>query len=488
MPFSTRALSLTLALTVLSACSESSPPAADPTPALQDLDVRSRGDLVVAADVSFACSGYTETRVRYRVHAAAGDTVDAGADDAEAATPVRPIGQGNNVVTVLGLLADTPYEFDLELLVNGDVARTEKLFARTAPLPDLLASVRLETSGDLDRPGLVLADVPTPEGRVLVAFDSRGRIRWYFETPLLGNFSQRLDNGNFGAFVGTTTGWQPTYGYFLEVTPLGEVVARHQAPPPLYTDEHDLVLHPDGNGDWSATLLSYDIRTVDLAPYGGRRDARIAAHQILRYGADGALEFLWNGWDHISFLDLIEPVGQLEEADLDHPNSVAFDTDGDYVVSFRNLSQVMKIDSATGSVLWRLGGRLNEFEWRDDPWNGFSAQHSVVPLANGHLLVFDNGTSHRPSESRAVEYELDVARRQARMVWQYRHQPAIYTAYTGSVQRLDDGHTVVGFAFAGVVTEVDASGSPVWEGRLHTGGTSTITYRMKRIGSLYDGL
>lgn len=466
------------ALALLAACGESTHRSTASTPEVRSLAVRCRDNLGLAADVNFDSTGFTAARVRYR--AAGGD---AEADAGE--TPSQLVTDGVTTIPVLGLLADTAYDLEVEFLVGTETARTETLNLRTPELPTAFANVRLETVGDTTWPGLVLTDVPTPEGRVLAAFDAMGRVRWYFQSPLIGNFSQRLANGNFGAFIGTTTGWQPTYGYFLEVTPVGEVVARHQAPPPLYTDEHELLLRPTASGGWSTSFFSYDIRIVDLTQHGGRRDARIAGHQILRYDENGTLDFLWNAWDHVDFSELIEPIGGLKEADFDHPNSLAYDSDGNYVVSFRNLGQVRKINAITGLGMWRLGGLRNEFEWQDD--DGFSAQHSAVPLANSRLLVFDNGTRHFPQESRAVEYELDVPGRKARKVWEYRHDPPLYTPYTGSVQRLANGNTVVGFAFLGVVTEVNPDGKPVWEGRLLVSGAPVVTYRMKRIGSLYDG-
>ena len=45
-----------------------------------------------------------------------------------------------------------------------------------------------------------------------------------------------------------------------------------------------------------------------------------------------------------------------EQPDYDHPNAIGFDRDGNYIVSWRNLGQVTKIDAQTGQVLWRLGG------------------------------------------------------------------------------------------------------------------------------------
>jgi hypothetical protein len=58
-------------------------------------------------------------------------------------------------------------------------------------------------------------------------------------------------------------------------------------------------------------------------------------------------------------------------------------------------------------MLWRLGGRHNEFTIVGDPLRGFGFQHDVRVLDNGDLLFFDSGLAHSPPESRALEYRLD---------------------------------------------------------------------------------
>ena len=106
-------------------------------------------------------------------------------------------------------------------------------------------------------------------------------------------------------------------------------------------------------------------------------------------------------------------------------------------------------------------------------------------LPNGNLLLFDNGLRHTERQSRAVEYRLDVPARTATMVWEFRHVPPLYTPFTGSVERLPNGNTVVAFAFSGAVVEVDPAGGVLWEAALVINGISTVNYRMKRIQSLY---
>jgi hypothetical protein len=154
-------------------------------------------------------------------------------------------------------------------------------------------------------------------------------------------------------------------------------------------------------------------------------------------------------------------------------------------LSFRNLCALAKVDSQTGDVLWQLGGKRSQFAIVGDPLGGFAGQHSVRVLPSGNVLIFDNGTTHTPPESRAVEYSLDMTSMTATMVWQFRHSPAIFTSVTGSVERLANGNTLVAFAEAGVVDEVDPAGNGVFEARVTNGTTGVALYRIRRLPSLY---
>jgi hypothetical protein len=296
-----------------------------------------------------------------------------------------------------------------------------------------------------------------------------------------------MPNGNYVMFLGNTQGFQPTFGWFVEFTPDGEVVREYRAATPFYTDNHELLFSYRDGAVAAVSMFGYDLRPTDLTSLGGQPDAPVAGHVILRQGLDGQVQFVWNAWDHFGVADWIEPTGVNPPLDFDHPNSLDYDLDGNYIASFRHMGMIAKINALTGDIMWRLGGRTNEFTFVNDPLGGFSAQHSARVLPNGHLLVYDNGMRHTPPESRAVEYALDTSARTATMVWQYRHSPPIYTLAVGSVQRYADGGTLVGFGLVGVVSEVDQAGTVRWEGQLKFGPTTNgLYYRAQRIQSLYQ--
>jgi hypothetical protein len=341
-------------------------------------------------------------------------------------------------------------------------------------------------------PGLTITTVQVGGDAVFaLGFDSAGTIRWYrrFDrTEPVGGELKQQPNGNFTMYAGVSFGSQKVPGHYVEFTAAGDSVRGWTVAPPRYVDDHELLLTGSG-ADERVHWFTYDHRTTDLTAIGGAADASLAGHQLVRMRVDGTVEFEWDAWDHITLDEWIEPPrpGPVDPAqpDFDHPNSIGFDRDGNYVVSWRNLGQVMKIDAASGEVIWRLGGLRGDFTFVNDPLNGFSAQHSARILPNGNLLLYDNGVRRQPQESRAVEYALDPVAKTATLVWEFRRSPIIYTPFVGLVQRLASGNTLVAYGQAGHAAEVTPQRTAAWEADVAVDGQPAFVYRMVRIRSLY---
>jgi hypothetical protein len=216
------------------------------------------------------------------------------------------------------------------------------------------------------------------------------------------------------------------------------------------TDSHDLQLLPDGH----ALLLAYDpepVRMDSVVP-GGNPSATVIGAVLQELDRAHRVVFQWRSWDHFAITDLASPGQDLRAAVIDwvHANAVEPDLDGNLLLSSRHLSEITKIDRRTGDVIWRMGphARANEFTFVGDP-RGFSHQHDVRRLPDGHLTLFDNGNYVQPERSRAVEYEVDEANRVATEVWEFRHVPDLYSPFMGDVQRLPDGGTMIGWGGQG---------------------------------------
>jgi outer membrane protein assembly factor BamB len=405
------------------------------------------------------------------------------------ATPFAELNQGVGSLTPLGLRAGTQYRGVVELGGAGGLAQSDSIRFAAGDLPEALQRLAITTSGT-GGPGLTITSLPIDGTIFAIGFDAGGTIRWYrgFPSPAFaGGDTKQQPNGNFTTFLGATTGSQLLPGSYVEFTPTGDSLRAFTVAEPRYMDNHEIWITGSG-ADERIHFFTYDHRTTDITAFGGAPDGLLAGHQLVRLRSDGATEFEWNAWDHLALDEWIEPPqpGGAVPPDYDHPNSVTFDRDGHYIVSMRHLGQVLKIDAATGAILWRLGGAESDFSIVNDPLDGFSAQHSALILPNGNLLLFDNGTRHDPPESRAVEYALDPAAGTATLVWEFRHSPAIYTPFTGSVQRLANGNTLIGYAWVGRAVEVSSAGTVAWEAELAVNGEPPLLYRLTRVTSLYQ--
>ena len=164
--------------------------------------------------------------------------------------------------------------------------------------------------------------------------------------------------------------------------------------------------------------------------------------------------------------------------DLFHTNTVSVlehDIDGvgkkgDILLCVRNLNLVFVYDPEAGEIVWRFHG-----------WTTWQHPHEPRFLANGALLIFDNG--HRRQWSRIIE--LDPVTKQIQ--WEYQGDPlhSFFTVARGSVQRLPNGNTLITESDTGRVFEITRNGEVVWDwyNPSFVGGRRSVVYRMKRLDS-----
>lgn len=241
-----------------------------------------------------------------------------------------------------------------------------------------------------------------------------------------------------------------------------------------HTDGHELRVLAGGN----VLTLAWQTRQVDMTAYGGRQNALVQDYAIQELAPDGAIVWEWRTADHFE-VDDATPDIPLTGAFIDyvHCNAIDVDHDGNLLLSCRHFDEITKIDRSTGDIIWRMGGTMcenNQFTFVNDfaidqgdtLFYGFSHQHGIRRLDNGHILLFDNGNLKDPHFSRAVEYELDEVQRTATRVWEYRNSPDVAANEMGFAQRLENGNTLIGWGGndgAVAMTEVAPDGTKLIE-------------------------
>ncbi|MBN1634244.1 MAG: aryl-sulfate sulfotransferase [Ignavibacteria bacterium] len=230
------------------------------------------------------------------------------------------------------------------------------------------------------------------------------------------------------------------------------------------TDEHELVIMTNGH----YFVLIYDPQLVNMSLIipGGDTAAVVIGLVVQELDENKNVVFQWKSWDHFSILDATGLDFTVHTIDYVHGNAIEVDDDGHIMFSSRNLDEVTKINRQTGNIIWRFGGKNNQFTLTNDTmW--FYRQHSIRRVHGGKVILYDNGNFHIPKFSRAVEYYLDEVNKLATQTWQYRNTPDVYASAMGNVQRLPNGNTIIGWGYTNAtrvtMTEVNAAGTKLYE-------------------------
>ena len=175
----------------------------------------------------------------------------------------------------------------------------------------------------------------------------------------------------------------------------------------------------------------------------------------------------WNAWDHLDISQYTNLNLQSDAIEWMHGNSIEWVGNNQILVSNRASNEILKIDLQSGEVIWHIGGPLNQFTFLNDPKQGFRMQHDVRRLENGNISLFDNGVTHTPPISRALEYQINEEEKTAELVWEYTHQDSIVGFSMGSVQILPNENRLINWGSinnrGALITEVTTDKDVVLE-------------------------
>jgi hypothetical protein len=399
--------------------------------------------------------------------------------DEPRATPFYPVHDGSGYVVVTGLDPSSDYSIYIEARAGADSGVSDTSSYASDALPEALKDIRIDMATGTFPSGYIITEAETSDSTLYaLAFDSTGKLVWYRHFP---DYRQILDfqqqpNGHYTIYLGGSTGKEPVAGEFAEFTTAGDVTHTWKLPGDYYTDPHEIRFLMQDTSVVAAYLFGYDQHHLDMTKHGGGSNDVVSVHQIFRLSPDGTADLLFDAMDRWTPDDFTSPP-LTDKLDMDHPNSLDFDTDGNLIVSWRSLGAITKHDANTGEVIWQLGGTKSDFTIDGDPLNGFSGQHFARVLPDNHILLYDNGTGHDPNVSRPVEYALDTDAKTATMAWDFVSSDRTYTTYMGSAQRLPDGNTLIGYSTAAIITLVDPNGTVLAKGSKMDGNNSSIFYR-----------
>ncbi len=388
------------------------------------------------------------------------------------ATPVT-----EHRVLVIGMHAETDYKLKAISSTEAKHGETEGTFT-TGPLPANfpLTVLTVENPAKVQSGWTLTAvNVPTAPTYV-VMYDVNGEPVWYYvDTPTADDVFANYLGGSILINAGTN-------GPAREVDLAGRVL--WEGPP---------------NSD-SLKRETHDIRKTSLGTYLINTDYWIKTSTATWIDAfvqelDPDLNELWS-W-HL--FDHQPPTGT--RGDVCHGNAMTLDESNDVLYYNCRFLGLLKVDRATGDILWRMGGTYDtktygpgDFTF-EPPESQYDDTHDPELHDDGTILFYDNGgydvIPPGGRHSRVVEYQVDEVAKTAVRTFEFPgdfdvddwYKKSWYSLIMGSANRLANGNILVDAPTAsGTETnhifEITRAGEVVWQITLPAGSSA---YRTRRL-------
>jgi len=361
---------------------------------------------------------------------------------------------------VLGnILPQTGYSF--RVITERDGVRNEsKIYPfKSRALPMWLqdqfkySCTQPELLPDVFKDGFMLMNKREAPG-LLYIVDTKGRLRWYHMVDGTGvKVAHFTADRTIISILGKSD--EPTsYGSeILEVNLSGDTLLHLKKGQGdlRYTIHHEVIKNKAGN----VVTIYEDPRIMDLSRVGGGKADTVNGDGILVLDRNGKKVWQWSVFD---VCDPFADAGLLQhKKDWMHANSLSFDVDSNYLLSFYNLGQVWKIDAHSGKVLWKLGkGGTLRMPAKDI----FSQSHAVHIDPSGSLMLFDNGVGRR--QSGVFAYRIDTTAQSAAVDWHVNLPAEIYNDRMGSAYMIDDSLVLCCCSKRHITVLANKKGQIIW--------------------------
>jgi len=373
-------------------------------------------------------------------------------------SPVSAAGLRHSLV--LGnIIPQTGYSFRLVTVLDGRERQSKVYSFRSRSLPMWLqdqfkySCTRPDLLPASFKEGFLLINKREAPG-LLYIVDTRGQLRWYHMVDGTGvKVAHFTKDTTILSILGKSN--EPTsYGSeILEINLLGDTLLHLKKGQGdlKYTIHHEVIKNSAGN----VVTIYEDPRIMDLRRIGGSKMDTVHGDGILVLDKQGKKIWQW------SVFDVSDPFADADlkkhKSDWMHANSLSFDTDSNYLVSFYNLGQVWKVDAHSGKVLWKLGkgGTVGL-----PPGGVFSQSHAVHINPYGDLMLFDNGVDKKRSGVFAFNIRPDGST--AAVDWHIDLPAEIYNDRMGSAYMINDSLVLCCCSKKHITVLADKKGTLLW--------------------------
>jgi len=370
--------------------------------------------------------------------------------------------------------------------INRDPGEWQHFHSR----PELRAPVVVVTS---HQPGTTPGDLfaapysgPGPSGPMI--FEESGNLVWF--NPLPANtYATNLQVQQLGGSP-VLSWWQGRitpqgFGQGEEIVdnPSYQQIARVRAGNGYKADLHEFRLTSNG----TALVTVFDPILCDLSSVGGPSGGAVTDSMFQEIDLKtGLVRREWASLDHIALADSYSTATGSSTGwpfDYFHLNSIDPQSDGRTLISARNTSALYELDTTTGQVLVRIGGKHSNVKLSAGAATAY--QHDASVLPSGAISVFDNGGVPKVhAQSRALILDVNQATRTDSVVAEYEHpSPPLSSASQGNVESLESGGLFVGWGAEPYFSEYSAGGQLLYDAHLHGSYQSYRAYRFAWTGS-----
>lgn len=208
-----------------------------------------------------------------------------------------------------------------------------------------------------------------------------------------------------------------------------------------------------------ALSLVYTEEVRDLSAFGEpERNATVWSGGFIEFDiTTGEFSRQWRA-DKISLDEsfTFNPKDEKTNTDWLHVNSIDKNKNGDFLMSARRTDTIYFISGDDGRIIWRLGGKRNDFQKDFE----FSRQHDArfISVNDTHMVLslLNNGAgdwvTNEPKSS-AMYVELDTTAMTARLLNRYNRPDGGSTNKRGNMQTLPNGNVLASWSMNGYMSE-----------------------------------
>ncbi len=319
-------------------------------------------------------------------------------------------GTSSSSATLIILKPETEYSYCI--VYDGDRKSEVKTFTtKAAPVAIPKHDLYIDDIQEAFPPGYILSYNRNTPGSVYL-MDTKGNLVWYElvkEGVLVANIDTKTNR--IYMLTGPTDQTYAYNGQYVKVIDLfgNTILSKDLTAIPELADRqihHECRPLPDG----SIIMVSYVDREFDLRSQGGTEHETVKGDGYVIMNIEGNITKLWDCFDEMNPAD--DPKIMSSKSDWLHANSINYDSEGNYYMTFNTISQLWKIDPKSDEVKYRVGrdGTVNIPE--EGNANGM---HCANPQSPDEVLIIDNARNESEG-SRAIMYKVNESQGSADII------------------------------------------------------------------------